>query len=901
MATVTHRPLPGPADVLLAAGNVAVVRHLTPADAEALEALHARAGLDSLRFRFFSPSHSAAQQYVQHVLASPLTLALLAEVRGTVVALATAEPLDEQTSEVAFLVDDEFHHLGLGTLLLEHLAALARDQGIAHFVAEVLPDNSPMLRVFADTGFEVVRTLEQGVVQVRLSTLVTPAMQSAADDRECRAEARSLGALQRPSSVAVVGVRRDGTGVGAEIVRSVVAGGFTGRIAQIRRSADTDAPRNDGVPAYATVQQVPDGVDLVVLAVPAERCCAALEDAAAAGATVVVVVSSGFAEVGPAGVALQLELVTGSWALCVRLVGPNCLGVVANDPEVRLDATFGTPIPLTGGLALASQSGGVGIALVELARAEGLGLASFVSLGNKADVSGNDLLAAWYDDPAVEVAALYLESFGNARKFARLAQRFSERKPLLGIVGGRSSGGRRAGASHTAAAASTGIGVGALFDQAGVVRCRDADDLVDTARLLTGQSLPGGSRVAILSNAGGLGVLAADRADDLDLDVPELSADLQARLRLAVPGLAGAGNPVDAGAGAGPAELTAVVAELLGSGEIDSLLVVLVATALTDGREMVAAVSRAHAQHPEIPLVLVPLGGLSREGIGTATAYSTAGAALEALAHVTSYAAWRAAPHAPPSPHDDSAGRAARQAAAELVGAAPAAGSGWVDATEAGGVLAPYGIALSGARALSPDEAADVADRVGYPVVVKCADAAVIHKTERGLVRLGLGDRQQVLAAATAIADELGGAGPLLVQPQVTCIEIALCITRDPGLGPLVMVAAGGVATDVWDDRVFLAPPVTAVDAARAVRGLRLWPLLEGFRGTDGYDSEALEALVVAVGRLALEVPEIAELDLNPVVVGHAGCTVVDVALRLSGDRLAEQSALPARSLRTVR
>lgn len=901
MKSALLRSLSGPADVLLTDGRLAVVRRLAPGDSDELEALHARAGLDSLRFRFFAPSRRAAHQYVQHVLASPDTLALVVEVRGIVVALGTAEPIDEQSSEVAFFVDDDFHGLGLGTLLLEHLAALAHDQGIVDFVAEVLPDNAPMLGVFADAGFDLVRRLDEGLFELKLSTVVTAAMQSAADDRECHAEALSLSALLRPTSVAVVGVRRDGSGVGAEIVRSVVAGQFTGTVALVHPRADDAFAPVPGVPGYATVQAIPGGVDLVVLAVPADRCLAALEDAAAAGAAVVVVVSSGFAEVGPDGVALQRELVARARSLGIRLVGPNCLGVVGNDPAIRLDATFGTAIPLPGRLALASQSGGVGIALVERARTEGLGLASFVSLGNKADVSGNDLLAAWYDDPHVEVGALYLESFGNARKFARLARRFSERKPLLAVVGGRSSGGRRAGASHTAAAASTGVGVDALFAQAGVIRCRDVDDLVDTARLLTEQPLPRGSRVAIVSNAGGLGVLAADRADELGLEVPELSDDLQARLWLAVPGLAGAGNPIDAGAGAGPNDLATLAGDIMASGQVDTVLMVLVATALADGGAIAEAVSLAHERAPEVPLVLVPLGGLSRDGAPTATTYPTVAAALESLARVATYATWRAAPHPPAEAYGDAAGKAARRCAAELIGAAGPESSGWVDARSADGVLAPYGIALSGSRAFSPSEAADIADRVGYPVVVKADDAAVIHKTERGLVRLGLIDGDQVRSAAIAISDELGGPAPLLVQPQVTGIEIALGITHDPGLGPLVMVAAGGVATDVWNDRVFLCPPVTATDAARALRSLRLWPLLEGFRGTAAYDSGALETLVVAVGRLALDVPEIAELDLNPVVVGHRGATVVDVALRLTRDGLSARSTVVARSLRTVR
>ena len=905
------------ADVLFADGSVGVVRRLVPADTEAVAALHERATDDSLRLRFFSASRRSAQLYVEHVMASTETLALVVEHRGCVRALATAEPIDPTTSEISFMVDETFHGHGLGTLLLEHLAARARDRGVETFVADVLPDNRPMLGVFADAGFDVERHLEGGVVTLTLSTLVTSALQAAADDRECRAETLSLAPLLHPASVAVVGVRRDGTGVGAEVVRSVLAGGFHGRVALVHPQAAAGVDPVPGVPVYARATDVPEGVDLVVVAVPAEHCLTALEDAAAAGAGAVVVVSSGFAETGPHGRELQHALAARARVLGVRLVGPNCLGVVANDVGVRLDATFGTAIPPVGGLALASQSGGVGIDLVERARAEGLGLSCFVSLGNKADVSGNDLLAAWYDDPEVTAGALYLESFGNARKFARLARRFSQRKPLLAVVGGRSSGGRRAGASHTAAAASAGVGVDALFTQAGVIGCGDVDDLVDTARLLTEQQLPGGSRLVVVSNAGGMGVLAADRADDLDLDVPELTDALQQRLVAAAAGVAGTANPVDAGAGVGADELRAVVEEVLGSGEADVVLVVLVPTALSDGTDLVAAVERAHATHPHLPVVLVPPGGTTGGTTGSTTG-STAGgpagsvttyagirAALGAIRRVTTYAAWRAVPQPETAPADAAGGREARRQAAGLVASLGTTSRGWVSAQEAAGLLAPYGIDLVGAFADAhdgphgSDRAVRAADALGYPVVVKADDRTVVHKTERGLVRLGVRDAAHVQVAVTGILAELGRPTTILVQPEASGTELALGVAHDPGLGPLVMVAAGGVATDVWDDRVFLLPPVSPADAARAVRSLRLWPLLDGFRGSSRPDVASLEALVVAVGRLALEVPAVAELDLNPVLVGPHGCTVVDVALRL--DPAASSPVPETRGLRPVR
>ena len=382
-----------------------------------------------------------------------------------------------------------------------------------------------------------------------MGTTSTDEATTRADDREFQAERRSLEALLHPQSVAVVGAKSDGTGIGATVLRSITAGGFTGTLAAVHPRADSIA----GVSAHPTIGQVPGPIDLVIVCVPAPAVDAVLHAAAAAGVRAVVIVSSGFSELGAEGVRMQREISTTVRSLGIRMVGPNCLGLLLNDPAIRLNATFQDAVPPVGGLAVASQSGGVGIVLIDLARELGLGVRTFVSLGNKGDVSSNDLLAAWYDDPDVTAAALYLESFGNAAKFARFARRFAERKPLLAVVGGRSAGGIRAGASHTAAAAAPGVGVDALFAQAGVIACRDAEDLARTAILLTEQPLPRGRRLAILTNAGGMGVLAADAATDAGLDVVEFSAELRQRLAELVRGTSGTSNPVDACAGVDPA------------------------------------------------------------------------------------------------------------------------------------------------------------------------------------------------------------------------------------------------------------------------------------------------------------------------------------------------------------
>ena len=635
------------------------------------------------------------------------------------------------------------------------------------------------------------------------------------------------------------------------------------------------------MPTYPSLLDVRSDLDMVVICVPAGLVLDVLRDAVAAGVRAAVIVSSGFGELGAEGAGIQHDLATLARAHDVRVVGPNCLGLLCNHPDLRLNATFSSSVPPAGGLAVASQSGGVGIVLMDLARELGLGVHTFVSLGNKADVSSNDLLAAWYDDPDVTAAALYLESFGNSAKFARFARRFARRKPLLAVVGGRSAGGSRAGASHTAAAATPGVGVDALFAQAGVIACRDAEDLARTAVLLTEQPRPAGRRLAIVSNAGGIGVLAADAAADEGFDVVEFSSGLQRRLGELVHGTTGTSNPVDAGAGVSPKELADLFATVLGSGEVDAVLVVPVATGVTDGSLTMTELVRARAQNPEIPVIGVPLGGLPPAAPATPpiTTYRTTASALRALGRSVRYAEWLAEESEPPQLSDPAQLVAAR----ELVGATLAGvDSRWLDAAQCAGLLGAWGITLLGSAAHSAAEAVECATRAGFPVAVKVTDPGVVHKTELGLVRTGLRNREQVREAYRDFRAVVGHAPQVLVQPMVSGTEVALGLVRDPSMGPLVMVASGGVATDVWDDRTFLVPPVSSAEADASHRLAADLRLLAGFRGAPAGDLAGLIDLVTALGRLAVDVPELAELDLNPVMVTADGCSIVDAKLRLA-------------------
>jgi acyl-CoA synthetase (NDP forming) len=823
-------------------------------------------------------------------------VAIVALVDGQLVGAGSAERLTAATAEVAFLVADDARGTGIGSILLEHLAAACRELGITKLEATVMTENSRMLGVFTDAGFPVTKARDGSVIQFEIDINATTRAIRAADARESHSEALSLAPLLYPRSVAVIGVRRDGAGIGRAVLDAITSAGFTGHLYVVHPSM-TEVEGQTCVPDISSISEP---LDLLIIAVPAAGTVDVLRQAADAKVRSAVVISSGFEELGFEGARMQRELVETAREHSIRLVGPNCLGILSNDPGIRLNATFTNATAPSGGLAIASQSGGVGIVMLHLAQRLGLGIHTFISLGNKADVSGNDLLSAWYDDDGVTAAALYLESFGNARKFARVARRFAERKPLLAVVGGSSAGGIRAGRSHTAAAAAPSVAVEALFAQAGVLACDSAEAMARAALFLTEQPLPAGPRIGIVSNAGGVGVLAADCADRHRLLVPELSPTLEADLRRHVQGTIGTTNPVDLGAGAGPDTVGSVVRTMLASKEVDALLVVVVATSLGDPKVLARAVTEARQAHPDVPVMLVAMGGLrippgELQGV---TVLDSPDDAIEVLEMAVRRRAWLVQPSAEVPAPDRVRARRSRRLASEMLAQSGAGASDcWLPAEVSATLLAPYGLASVGVLARGPDDAAAKAATLGFPVAVKVADQDILHKTDRGLVRVGLRDAPDVTSAVDNFQRELQRPDvpvPVLVQPVVSGVEVALGVLRDPGFGPLVMVGAGGVATNVWNDRVFLLPPISPQDAGRALRSLRIWPLLEGFRGSPRVDIEDLVDRIVGLGRLVEDVPEISELDLNPVMATPAGSVVIDAKVGLAAAGV-EDPGIPRR------
>lgn len=880
-----HAPIPTgalpAADALLVDGRIASIRPLADSDRPAVEALFAASSEQSLYSRFFTLGRRAATEYVSHIF-EPInsTSSLIAEMDGEILGLANAEPCGPDEAEVAFMVADRAHGMGMGTLLLEHLAAHSRRSGTRWFIAEVLASNVSMLRVFQDAGFEVDRHMEPGVVRLRMSTTATTYALEAADAREARSERESLRPLLSPRTVAVVGVRRNAGGVGRSILENIRNGGYTGGLFAVHPEAGSI----DGFRTYSGFGEIPAQVDLAVVAVPAAHVLPALRDAARAGIRAAVIVSSGFGEMNENGRREQSKLVAFARRHNMRIVGPNCLGIMCNDPALRLNATFGCELPETGGLAVASQSGGVGLAMLGSAKRANMGIVSFVSLGNKADVSGNDLLEAWIDDPGVKVAALYLESFGNPLKFARMARRFSERKPLLAIVGGRSAGGQRAGASHTAAAASPSAAIDALFAQSGVIGCRSLEELVDTARLLVRGAIPSGRRVGIVSNAGGLGVLAADAAAEQGILVPELSPAVRERIMSLVAGTVGISNPIDLGAAISPEALRACAIELLDSDEIDSLIVLIAPTSLQDTASLIEPIERLAAERPDRPVLIVRSGtpqDAHGGGLESPTTYESTERAIKGLSNAQRYGEWRLSSRNTVQGLRDPAPSGAAQLVKDVLesnGNEPA----WLTVGQSRELLGLRGIeAPEGEVVTTFQDAEAAASRLGFPITLKTADPTIVHKTDLKLVITGLHTLRDVHDAVEDLRTRAGAkTTPILLQHHIgSGVEIALGLVRDRRFGPLVMVAAGGTATDLLDDRAFLMPPYSNVQALHALQSLRIWPILAGYRGGEAADTAALTSLMEKLGRLGEDVPEVAEIDLNPVIVTPQGIHCVDVKI----------------------
>ena len=631
-------------DTVLADGGTIHLRPIHPDDGPGLEAFHSRLSPESIYLRFFGSHPRLSSSEVQRFTHVDGTdrMALVATLHQEIVGVARYDRLQScpTEAEVAFVVSDAHQGRGLGTLLLEHLAGCAHDQGIATFVAETLPQNSPMREVFRNAGFAETARWHDGVVEFRMDIRPSADLAEAVEARDRSATVHSIGALLRPRSVAVIGAGRGRGTIGHEIFHNLIAGDFAGPAYPIHPSATSVA----GVKAYPSVVDVPGPVDLAVIAVPGDRVAGVVEECATKGVKGAVVISAGYAESGADGRSGQHDLVCRARGAGIRLIGPNCMGMINTAPDISMNATFAPGPPTPGRVAFASQSGGLGIASLEEVRRRGIGLSSFVSVGNKADVSGNDLLQYWGQDDDTDVILLYLESFGNARRFAHIAGEVSRLKPIVALKAGRTSSGRRAASSHTAALATSDAAVDALFARTGVIRVDTLEELFDVAEVLDAQPLPFGPRVAIVGNAGGPGILAADACETGGLEVRELSAATQAQLRTFLPAAATVTNPVDMVASASAADYRRALRLALDDDSVDAVVAVFAPPLVTQADDVAAEIADL-ARGERKPIVACFLGMATppaplRSVDATVPSFTFPEPAVRALARTCRYAEW---------------------------------------------------------------------------------------------------------------------------------------------------------------------------------------------------------------------------------------------------------------------
>ena len=867
---------------LLADGTTIEIRPARAGDFDAVRDMHAAMSPDNIYLRFFSVSRTAAEREAARICREPAPDhgALLAWLAGDLIGVASYEAQESSgTAEIAFAVADHAHHRGVATLLLEHLVSVAREQGVRTFVADVLTQNSAMLQVFAAAGLRGRRTQADGVTELAFDLPADdadPAWEPYLDavaEREGRAGVASLRHVLAAASVAVVGASRKPESVGRLILRNIVTGGYTGRVYAV----NPHAAELDGVPCAPSPDALPEPVDLAVICVAAPAVLDAAEGCGQRGIRALVVITSGLDAAGRAALL----------ACCrrygMRLVGPNCFGVAV--PGIGLDATFAASHPAAGTAGLAVQSGGVGIALLGQLTRLGIGVSSFASLGDKCDVSGNDMLLWWEQDPATRLAVLYLESFGNPRKFGRTARHVGARMPVLTVDAGRSEAGQRAAASHTAAAASPVVTRQALFGQAGIVAARDFGELIEAAALLASQPVPAGGRVAIVSNAGGAGVLAADACGDAGLHVAVLDGQVQDRLRRLLPPGAAVTGPVDTTAAVPPDLFRRCLEQVAADEGVDAILALTVPTAVADPASAAccAAISKPLALSVLDQAEAVRLRPGGPGGPALVPAYAYPASAARALAHAARYGAWRARVPGRVPGFGDLRADEARALVGGFLERSP--DGGWLSPGQAAELLECYGIPLVSTQPVTSEEAAvGAAAQLGGPVVLKASVPGLVHKTDAGAVQLDLHGPDEVRAGYRALAGRFGaGLSAVLVQPMMAGgTEVIIGVVQEPVFGPLVVFGLGGVATDVLGDRSARLTPLTDTDAAALVRSIRAAPLLLGHRGTPAADLAALADILLRISRLADDLPQVAELDLKPVIARPDGAHVVDTRVRVA-------------------
>jgi acyl-CoA synthetase (NDP forming)/GNAT superfamily N-acetyltransferase len=869
------------ADVLLRDGRAAHIRPIRPDDADLLVDFYSRVSDQSKYYRFFSPMPNLSERdiarftQVDHVRRVAFVMLL----SGRMIALGSyeAQPGDAaespatppEVAEVAFLVEDSQQGRGIGQLLLEHLAQAGRERGVERFVAEVLPDNHRMIQTFRDAGYRLVSGFEDGVITLEFPIEPTDTAIGVMSSREHRAEAASIEKFFNPRSVAVIGASRRQDTVGQALVRNLVLGDYTGRVYVVNPAAKAVS----GLPAYPTVGEIPGDVEVAVVAVPAESVQDVVLDCAAKGVHGLIIISSGFAEIGQEGRQRQRQLVGLSRSYGLRVIGPNALGIINTDPRVNLNASLSSQKPARGRAGFFCQSGALGTAILEKVNNRGLGLSTFVSAGNRADVSGNDLLQYWEEDDSTEVVLLYLESIGNPRKFSRIARRVSLRKPIIAMRSGRTTQGvpmgqvvRKIGAPPQA--------VDAMFRQAGVIQVDTLDEMFDVAQLLAHQPLPRGRRVAIVGNSDALGLLAADAAAAVGLVVS---------------------RSVALGADATGPDFEDALDAAIDDPEVDAVIAVYIPPIDVSGVE-VADVLAAVGEQSDKPLVSSFLGAEgvpellrvpdvagSTAGRGSVPSYQAVEDAIRALARVVEYAVWLRTPNGPTVVPDDVDPGTAKALVHRLLVEHPDGIE--LEPPDVARLLAAYGVSLWEARPVSTLREAVRAGRdLGWDVVLKATTDRLRERPDLAHVWRNI-DRPAAMKDAweslRRLIDEADTAGFVVQKNAPPGVPLSIRSMEDPLFGPVVSFGISGPLTELLEDRSYRIPPLGAHDPGAMTREIKAAPMLFGYRGSEAVDVEAVEDLISRVAQLQHDLPQVSSLDLSLVIAGADHCTVLTARARV--------------------
>jgi acetate---CoA ligase (ADP-forming) len=880
MTAVSSYPAHLETDVVLRTGRTLHIRPVRPEDTPAMRTFFENLSSDAIHSRFFDMrSPDAALKSAPVDIDYRDVVGLAAVIGGEIVGVAHyfRSSRRPQCAEVAFTVADRHQGVGIATRLLERLAEIARSNAIQRFEAEALSGNQQMLDVFTTSGFEVRMGSREGVVHVTLDLEPTAGYTERVAGRSQAAAAASMRPIFAPRSIAVVGASRKRGNLGAEILHNLVSGGYKGDLFAV----NPNAGEIEGVKCSPSIREIDEPVDLAIVAVPAIHVEAVVDDCVAKNVPAIVVISAGFGETGADGREMEKRLVEKVRGAGMRMVGPNCMGVINTDPSVGMQATFAGTSPSRGNIAMSSQSGALGLAVLDYAGELNVGFSSFISVGNKADVSGNDLIQYWAEDPATDVILLYLESFGNPRKFGDIARRVSRSKPIVAVKAGRSAAGARAAQSHTGALASSDAIVADLFRQAGTIRAGTIEEMFDVAALLSSQPLPAGRKVGIVTNAGGAGILAADMCEANALELPLPAAQLVDELRSFLPAAASVGNPVDMIASASADQYRRTIDAMLSSDQYDAVLVIYIPVLAAEAAAVGAAIREA-AAHAGDKTILATYMGAHHAPLALAPvpAFAFPERAVAALARAVTYAEWRRSPVGSVPKFSDIDSNKARA----IIDRKIAAGGGWLDVDDAGDLLSAARIMVPAAEHVSSEVGAmEAAMRLGCPVVIKALGPALLHKTEAGAVVLNLKSETEARDAYAELKERLGeGMTGAVVQRMIPGgVEAMIGVAEQPTFGHVLAYGAGGTLVELLGDVAFRLQPLTDADASAMVGEVRFTRMLRGFRGSPPLNVHAVEDALLRLSALITLCPEIREIDINPLKVLEQGVVALDVRVRV--------------------